>query len=419
MSGLMTDPEISVSADLAAKNSHPPINSAINKRWTNASGAWLGIGTSPGALLLGIGIAQRYNGSIPFVSIIFSFILMFVLLWYQGLLGLNPPIGEGHNLTKITTLYFSPWMQRVVAALIALGMIGWFGFNVGLGGAALSSLLNLPVWIGPLILGLPIFALSLCGLRSWNALAALTTIAVLLLVGSIVARIGAGGFPLTIYAAKPVDILLDAAVFIGYISVFSVRAPDFTAGLNSRKDLGISVLLLCIPLLFIAIAGAGLGQGSEANDLVAILEKSGGMAIGNLLIALSVIAPTFTTLYSGAPALHASIGIKKTPGMILITVIGLTLAILRFDLKLISWVIVLAALLPPLVVPLAIESTRRRRGRAPKVLPIWLWLPGALVSMGFTILDQPLAPLFGLLTAALVTILWYLLPLFSKAAHEY
>ena len=50
----MTDPEISVSADLAAKKTHPSINSATNKRWTTASGAWLGIGTSPGALLLGI-----------------------------------------------------------------------------------------------------------------------------------------------------------------------------------------------------------------------------------------------------------------------------------------------------------------------------------------------------------------------------
>ena len=49
----MTDPEISVSADLTAKKTHPSINSATNKRWTNASGAWLGIGTSPGALLLG------------------------------------------------------------------------------------------------------------------------------------------------------------------------------------------------------------------------------------------------------------------------------------------------------------------------------------------------------------------------------
>ena len=66
----MSDPEISVPADLAAKNPNQPIITASKKRWTNASGAWLGIGTSPGALLLGIGIAQRYNGSIPFISII-------------------------------------------------------------------------------------------------------------------------------------------------------------------------------------------------------------------------------------------------------------------------------------------------------------------------------------------------------------
>ena len=45
------------------------------KRWTNAAGAWLGIGTSPGTLILGAGIAQRYEGPIPLISILLSFVL--------------------------------------------------------------------------------------------------------------------------------------------------------------------------------------------------------------------------------------------------------------------------------------------------------------------------------------------------------
>jgi hypothetical protein len=133
-----------------------------------------------------------------------------------------------------------------------------------------------------------------------------------------------------------------------------------------------------------------------------------------MLITLSVIAPTFTTLYSGVPAVQASLGLPESrtivsTTMIAITIVGLILAILRFDLWLLSWLVVLAALLPPLVVPLAVESTRRRRGYTANLIPIWTWLPGAFVSTGFTMVDQPLAPLLGLLTSAAATILWYII----------
>lgn len=376
--------------------------------WTHTAGAWLGIGTSPGALLVGAGIAARYNGPIPLLSILLSFLLMFTILWYQGQLGMAPPYGEGGDLNKITPRYFGPLMQRVIGAVIAIGMIGWFGFNVGLGGAALSALLKLPAFTGPLIIGLPILILSLMGMRSWNGLATLTTIVVLALVVLVVIRLSARMVPVTLKVASPVNTIMDVAAFVGYISVFSVRAPDFTTNMASRKGLSILELLLCLPILFIALAGVGLQQGIGTLDLVSVLARPDGLPIGNLLITLAVIAPTFTTLYSGAPSLRSAVGIQDRVGMILITVIGLILATLRFDLWLISWVSVLAAMLPPLLVPLAVKSSLRRRQAAPRLIPIWVWLPGSVTSMILTIAKQPLAALIGLSLSAIVTGGWYL-----------
>ena len=386
---------------------------ARSPRWTNTAGAWLGIGTSPGALLVGAGIAARYNGPIPVFSILLSFVLMFAVLWYQGQLGMAPPYGEGGDLNKITPRYFGPLMQRVIGAVIAIGMIGWFGFNVGLGGAALSALLNLPAFAGPLILSLPILALSLLGIRSWNGLATLTTIVVLVLVALVVVRLSARMVPVTFSFAGPVDTILDMAAFVGYISVFSVRAPDFTTNLTSRKDLVVLEMLLCLPIFFIALAGVGLQQGIGSLDLVRVLARPDGLPIGNLLIAVAVIAPTFTTLYSGAPSLRSATGIQDRLGMILITGIGLILAIARFDLLLISWVSVLAAMLPPLLVPLAVESSLRRRRASPRLIPIWVWLPGSVISVILTIAKQPLAALIGLSLSGIVTGGWYF---FTKVA---
>jgi len=380
-------------------------------RWTNTAGAWLGIGTSPGALLVGAGIAARYNGPMPVLSILLSFLLMFAIFWYQGQLGMAAPYGEGGDLNKITPRYFGPLMQRVIGAVIAIGMIGWFGFNVGLGGAALGTLLKLPAFAGPLIIGLPILALSLFGMRSWNGLATVSTIVVLVLVGMVVLRLSAPIVPVTFGLASPVNIIMDVAAFVGYISVFSVRAPDFTTNLKSRKDLGILEILLCLPILLIALAGVGLQQGTGSLDLVQVLSRPGGLPIGNLLITVAVIAPTFTTLYSGAPSLRAALGIQDRIGMILITLIGLILAIGRFDLWLIAWVSVLAAMLPPLLVPLAVESSLRRRKSAPRLIPIWVWLPGSLTSVILTLARQPLAALIGLSLSGIVTGGWYL---FSK-----
>ena len=135
------------------------------RHWKDVLGAWLGIGTAPGALLLGAGLANRYSGPVPLISILISFTAMFSIVWFPGLIGVAPPIGEGLKLTELSPKYFKPGMQRALAALIAIGMIGWFGFNVGLGGAALSALMGVPGFIGPILIGLPVLVFSLVGIK--------------------------------------------------------------------------------------------------------------------------------------------------------------------------------------------------------------------------------------------------------------
>lgn len=384
------------------------IEQAKQHSWQDVLGAWLGIGTAPGALIVGAGLASRHGGPVPLISILVSFAAMFALLWFPGLLGMAPPVGEGAKLTELAPKYFRPEMQRILAALIALGMTGWFGFNVGLGGAALSSLLSLPNYIGPLIIGVTVLVFSLMGIKRWNGLAALTTIAVIILVVLVSIRYSARMIPVTFSVSSPLLMVVDVATFVGYVSVFSVRAPDFTAGFRSRKDLLISDLLLCVPVVLISLAGIGLQQGTGSIDLVGILAQPGGLAIGNLLVFLAVIAPSFTILYSGAPALQAAVGLNETIGMYVISAVGLGLAIARFDLLLLNWLGMLAALLPPLVIPLAVEAYRRRHGQKPHLVTIWLWLPGAFISVLLTILKWPTASLFGLLLSGFVTLAWYL-----------
>jgi hypothetical protein len=379
---------------------------AETRRWPDVLGAWLGIGTAPGALIVGAGMAARHGGAVPIFSVLLSVGAMFAVVWLPGLLGVNPPHGEGLKLTDLTPKYFSPGMQRALAGLIALGMTGWFGFNVGLGGAALSALIEAPGFVGPLLIGIPVLIFSLLGIKRWNGLAVLTTAAVIVLVVMVSVRFAGGAKIISFSFGDPANLVVDMATLIGYLAVFAVRSPDFTAGFTRKKDLVISNLLLCVPIILIALAGVGLQQGTGSADLVSIMAQPGGLKIGNLLIFLAVIAPALTILYSGAPALKASVGLKEKYGMYLITAVGLTLAITRFDLLLIDYLGYLAALMPPVVIPLAVEAARRRRGGEPRMVSVWVWLPGAAVSVILTIFSHPMAALAGLLVAAAASAVW-------------
>jgi purine-cytosine permease-like protein len=375
-------------------------------RWKLTAGAWLGVGTSPGSLLLGVGIASRYGGAVPLFSLVLSFLVMFLILWFQGLIGLAPPVGEGKNLTQLAPLYLGKTMQRVLGAMIGIGMIGWFGFNVGLGAAAFGALADLPQWATTLMLGVPVLILALMGIRSWNWLAAVTTASVLILVALVTFELSGRTSPLTLRIGSPANLVADVAVFIGYVSVFSLRTPDFTSHLKTRKDLFISILLLTLPLITVALAGVGMQQGTGSTDLVETLASPDGLAIGNLLITLSVIAPTFTTFFSGAPGLKAAIGLDEKTAMVVIGLTGMALSAARFDLWLLPWLSVLGSVLPPFVVPLATEATMRRRNHPPRLIPWWVWLPGSVTAVIFTAMGQSMAPMIGMFIAALLTALW-------------
>jgi cytosine permease len=120
-----------------------------------------------------------------------------------------------------------------------------------------------------------------------------------------------------------------------------------------------------------------------------------------------VIAPTFTTLYSGVPALRAAVDMSQTNATLVVGLVGMALAVVRFDLWLLAWLGILAAILPPLVVPLAFESTSRRMGRPARIVPMWVWLAGAAAALALTVVQYPLALLVGLIVSAAATIVWY------------
>jgi cytosine permease len=380
----------------------------VGVAWTRRLGAFLAIGTSPGALVLGAGLTLRNEGAVPVLGLAVGAIAMAAMLYGQGLLGVVPPVGSGGSLADAADGYLGRRTLPLLHGLLAFAMVGWFGFNVGLGGAALAVVLRVPGPIGAVLLAVPIVLVAARGRRGWNGLAIVTTVAALALVGLVVSRTASGPLPVVVAGPSAFGWLADAGALIGYVAVFSLRAPDFSQGLAARRDLAICVGALVGSTLLVALAGAALARATGTIDVVAAVSGVSAPLVGNLLVATAVVAATFTTLHSGSLALRAMVPLRPAVAVVAIAVPGILLAIVRFDRYLVSWLELLAVLLPPLLVPMVLEASRRRRGREPRPVVAATWVPGALVGLTAAAWGEPVdavAPVLGLAVAALATAL--------------
>lgn len=390
----------------------------MTQRWSSKAGAWLGIGASPAALVLGAGLASRHDGPPPLLAVAVGALLMTAILFSQGLLGLAPPTGENATLSDLAPRYLPRPSRNLLNVALAAAMVGWFGFNVGLGGAALGALLGLPGWAGPLLLGLPVVGLSFGGMRRWNVVAIVATISAMVLGGLVTVTLASSVVPVTARVGATGPALADVAAFVGYVAVFGLRAPDFSVGLASRGDLIWCVGLLVVPMVAMTAAGVALSIATGSGDVVATLAAPGGLAVGNLLIAVAVIAAAFTTTYSGSLALRAVSPLSTQQAIGVVAALGLVLAVVRFDRLLLPWLTILAAVLPPLVIPLGVEAARRRRGKPPLVVPAWTWAPGSAAAVALTLAGRSEAPLAGLAIAAVATAIrhWRVGPAVGRAS---
>jgi hypothetical protein len=410
------------------------------RTWRAASGAWLGIGTAPGALVLGAQVGGRHGGALPLIVLVVGGAVMATLLATQGRLGLRAPAGENAGMTVLAPRYLPPVAERAFTALLAAAMVGWFGFNVGLGGAAAAALGGVPDAVGVAALTVPMVAVLIAGSGRWNAVAVVTTLTAIALIGIVAVKLAPPASPVAFSRNGPPGVLAaDLAGYIGYVSVFAVRAPDFTVGLRGRGDLAACVALLVVPALAASVVGAGDAAASGSTDVVAVLAGPDGLPAANLFVAASVIAPTLAAVHSGVFAVRRFLPPDRTPtaapgqegrvphgrvrrsqarvrarvsrldgrqvvAVLVISVPGAVLAALRVDRMLLDWLTVLAAALPALVPPMAAEAARRRRGRPGRPVATWIWAPGAVVAMALTLAGHSAAAPIGLVVSVAGTV---------------
>ena len=227
--------------------------------WLRRLGPWVGIGTSPAALMTGGGVGEGLRGAELVAALLVGVALLGCLALTQGLLGQR----TGKTLAALTAGPLGETGSRRTASVVMLlMMVGWFGVNVGVAGVALARLMDVPD-----VAGVVVFAVVMLGITGFG-LGALSWVA----LGAGLATTGLAVYGLHLAFADhdvtlsgghagsdPIGFVPAVVLVVGYGAAFSLRTPDFTHDLRRpRQVVWCALAGLMIPTFLFALAGAAL-----------------------------------------------------------------------------------------------------------------------------------------------------------------
>jgi cytosine permease len=373
--------------------------------WLRRLGPWVGIGTSPAALMVGGGVAEGNERWWLAVAIIAGVALLAALATAQGALGQRR---RARLATLASGSLGREGGRRIASPVLALMMVGWFGFNTSVAGAGLGRLLDLPERIGMGIFAAVMLAVAWHGLNalSWTALAAgiatvlLAAEGVHLALGERSGALLGDGVPATSLGVLPA-----IAIIVGFGAAFALRTPDFTHDLaRPRHVVWCAAFGLAAPLIAFATAGAILELTTGTWNLVEVLERLGSSTVAYGFVALGFTGSVLTNLHSGAISLEDAIpGCSHRTGLTAIAVVGTAIATLQFADWMIPYLTAMALAAPCLIGVLWLDELRGcRELRGYRAVGIWAWGAGVAVGVGLRVLDSPVAMPAGIATAAAI-----------------
>lgn len=376
--------------------------------WYERSGAWIGIGTGPAVVMIGAGLARTTGLATAAIGIVLGAVTLYLVAVAHGSLGQRHGLAMGANLQEVLGEGVGP--VALTLALVA-AMTGWCGFYLGLGGAALADLAEMPQWAGSLLLGSVVLGAALSGQDLWNRVVYLTAGSSVALTLFTVFTVPVSGQPSDI-SVDPRGLAIATGGAIVYAIVFAMRAPDFTADLAHARDVWKVGLTMLIPYVALAGLGIWLYQRTGLHNMADVVARTERPEAGQLFLMLSAVGPAITAVYSCAVSIDS---VRRTRHVVTMSLVGLIAVVLgatRFDRNLIGFLEAIAVVIPPaLVVVLTVPALKRRPKPAH---PTLAWLAGSIVAL--TVRDA--ISLAAFLAGAVVALGWLLLAPRSERSHS-
>ena len=335
------------------------------------------MGTGPGALMTGAAVTGRVGAEVAIPAVVTGCLVLYFVCVIHGLQAYRSRAPMGTSVREI----FGGRSGWALTTIMVLAMIGWCGFYMGVGGAALSDLVGMPQVAGSCVLGMVVMGLSLLGQERWNPLTYLTAGCAVAL--TIITVVAVPDNPPPAIESEPVaGFLVALGGMISYAVVFAMRVPDFTVDIDKQSGVWIVGLTMFVPLLALAVLGVSLFARTGLFNLADLLAGTEQPQAGQLFLTLSTIAPSVTAVYSGAISIESLArvphrvrsAVRPSPpraAMVAMATCATVLGTTRFDQKLIGFLEVLGAVIPPALVVMLLTPRLEGAPRSPHALLAW------------------------------------------------
>jgi cytosine permease len=362
--------------------------------WIRRLGPWVGIGTSPAALMTGGGVGEGLRGGRLVAALVLGTALLVTLAVTQGVLGQR----TGRPLGALTAGPLGDRGSRLSASVVMLlMMIGWFGVNVGVAGVAVARLLGVADPVGVAlyaVLMLAVVGLGL-GALSWSALAAGAATTALAVYGL---RLAFDDRPFTLSGGgagdDPIGLAAAVALMVGYGAAFSLRTPDFTHDLaRPRQVVWCALTGLAAPVLAFTLAGAALQAATGSWDLADVLRRLGSPEAAYLFVALGFTGSVLTNIWSGALSLTDALPrVSHRAALIAVACVGAVVAAGGFADLMLPWLTVMALAAPGLVAICVIHAVRGAgRVEGWRAAGLYAWGAGFACGLALHVAGSPIA----------------------------
>src|SRR5918992_2982789 len=118
-------------------------------------------------MIAGAGMAREVGPPLALPSVIVGCIVLYLISVVHGTNTVAARAPMGASVRNVFGDGVKSWPLTIV---LVLAIVGWCGFYMGVGGAALSDLLGVGQWTGAFLLGAVVGGLTLAGQNRWNAL---------------------------------------------------------------------------------------------------------------------------------------------------------------------------------------------------------------------------------------------------------
>lgn len=344
-----------------------------------------------GSLVSGLPLGQAILAGIVGYTIVVAYMV------FQGMQGAD----LGRPTVVCASSTFGQIGSRIVISFVlGVAVIGWFGVQCGVTGAAFSAILgsmgvSFPVWLGSLIWGIIMLTTAIIG---YKALAYLNYIAVpaliIIVVFGVIAAINNFGIETlaSLQPAQPFSFLQGVVIAVGGFAVGGVIAADYSRYAKNRKGSATSSIVGVWPMgILLLVGGALMSAVAGTHDMSEVLMKLGLPVIGLVVLILATWTTNTVNAYSGGLALTNMFNLKDNKRALTTAIaggLGTLLAVIGILNFFIPFLMILTAGITPIAGVMIADYWIRKRGKKDNWEPVkgikWTaiaaWLAGGLVG---------------------------------------